>query len=89
MQCCTTKRGIDGFLSSFYGFLRRRTDFFNTPEEGKEKILEHFEVNEKYFSKAKEYMEKKKEEQKAKDEQARIYAEQRQKEVEEQRKKRG
>mmetsp|Transcript_16509 Transcript_16509/g.16445 ORF Transcript_16509/g.16445 Transcript_16509/m.16445 type:complete len:358 (-) Transcript_16509:38-1111(-) len=81
MQCVQTKRGIDGFLNCFYGFLRRRTDFFTTPTEAKQELLDHFEANLLYFNKAKEYIQKKQEEKKKRDEELRIKEEKRQEEL--------
>ena len=71
MTIVNDSHGIEGFLSNFFGFMRRKTDFFSTPDKGREFVLKYFEEQNRVYQDAKRKEEKKnkeKEEQKRKEE---------------------
>ena len=42
------------FYDSIFSFMRRKTDFFTSPEQGKQMVLEAFAKNEALFNEDKE-----------------------------------
>lgn len=38
-------QGIDNFFNNLFGFMRRKTDFYQAEELSREKVLAHFEAN--------------------------------------------
>lgn len=71
MTIVNESKGIEGFLTSFFSFMRRKTDFFSTPDKGREFVLKYFEEQNRVYQDNKrkeEQKAKQKEEQKRKDE---------------------
>lgn len=71
MTIVNDSRGIEGFLSNFFGFMRRKTDFYSTPDKGREYVLKYFEEQNRVYQDNKRKEEKRnkeKEEQKRKEE---------------------
>jgi N-terminal conserved domain of Nudc./CS domain len=72
MTIVNDSKGIEGFLSNFFSFMRRKTDFYSTPDKGKEYVLRYFEEQNQIYKDNKRKEEQKakaKEEQKRKEEQ--------------------
>jgi len=60
MTVVQQSQGIDGLLNNFFGFMRRKTDFFSNSTEAQNIVLKHFRTNEKIFVEAKQEEERKK-----------------------------
>ena len=71
MTVVNDSKGIDGFLSNLFSFMRRKTDFFSTPDAAREYVLKYFEEQNRMYQDNKrkeEQKQKLKEEQKRKEE---------------------
>ena len=74
MTIVNDSHGIDGFLTNLFSFMRRKTDFFSTPDKGREYVLKYFEEQNRIyqdFKRKEEQKAKQKEEQKRKEEEKR------------------
>jgi hypothetical protein len=71
MNIVQKAEGIEGFYDAIFSFMRRKTDFFTSPEKAREMVLNTFSKNEMLFREEKHRMElikKKQEELKKKQE---------------------
>lgn len=74
MTIVNDSKGIEGFLTNLFGFMRRKTDFFSTPDKGREFVLKYFEEQNRIYhdnKRKEEQKQKLKEEQKKKEEEKR------------------
>jgi DNA mismatch repair ATPase MutL len=60
--------GIDGFFQAVFGFLRRKTDFFNDQKQGEQVIVKHTQSQYKIWEDHKKKEEEEKQKKKAKEE---------------------
>jgi hypothetical protein len=71
MTVVNDSKGIDGFLSNLFSFMRRKTDFFSTPDSAREYVLKYFEEQNRMYQDNKrkeEQKQKHREEQKKREE---------------------
>ena len=69
MTIVNDSKGIEGFLTNLFSFMRRKTDFFSTPDKGREFVLKYFEEQNRVYhdnKRKEELRQKQKEEQKKK-----------------------
>lgn len=74
MTIVNDSKGIEGFLTNLFGFMRRKTDFFSTPDKGREYVLKYFEQENRVYhdnKRKEELRQKQKEEQKKKEDEKR------------------
>lgn len=86
MNIVQKAEGIEGFYDAIFSFMRRKTDFFTSPEKAREMVLSTFSKNEALFREEKHRMElikKKQEELKKKQEEEAKAKEQEQEKVQE------
>jgi len=65
MNIVQQSSGINGFFEAFFGFLRRKTDYFSNPQDAKELLMKNFEAHKTIYEENKRVEElnrKKKEE---------------------------